>query len=914
MPEEGGLIFPIVSPDALDQISEKLDPISNIFSDKKVQDYFKKGKAIIAIENLEKTIKGDASFYKKFLLKTEKLAKAFKKDLIASMALTTNILHTLTTKVLKFLLGWTGLSEENISRISAIITSALAWNVAIPLGLLYASFKQFLNLYKFSYKLTFDLLKGAFLLAKKAFFKFFLFLKDSFKELYRKISDISMGFLKGVLGLILVFSLFGEGLIRSILDMAFTVAEIIMNLVIRAIPVITKALVKFALWIIKVIQVYVPKFIITVANSLLYFVQKGIPLIVKALREALPEVIKALVGILTVHLPILVKELAKGAVLVVNALLDAIKMLFTKENLQAILSAFISIFETLVQAADQIIKAIIDTISQILGDTSIINTLLNAFEKLFSTVAQVLPNIAIKIIDVLPDIFTKIINVLFNLADKILLILGGLFDKLLNFLQSEGFTKLINKVTEFLTRFFSETLPTLITRLANSFSLLISVVTTKVFPALLTGLTSAIESLLNAIANVLEDGRLITSIVDGFAKLLITAVGLLPTLLMRIIKALQEILPKILATLKTAIPKILEGIRRFFRTLANFINANPGVLKQFAEVILEIFKTWKMVKSEIDKLTSELLNDVVFSAIGGLFEFFVESGKDAFMNLVDSVRDFQYKATSTFDILFLFLKKALYSFAVGTVLESYLIGDKKITDVFSKGELDILNLTANATFSQLKNAQIDFFKGINTFTREKFLEAYSALENTSIGQLLKDTTKNVDPKEVIQSLRKVVTDFNAFLQTGMEVSSTDLREGVLNLSNLSTKIVDKFLKTHALPKDYASEFRQFLKKQLDQTLSGAKALNQQTWKEGSKGILRLQENLFSTSFEAMASKDKVIVELLEDIKNNTQQTANNTKQLVAEEQGAKHLRDILNNLSSEKDFTIYKQRVLLSNT
>lgn len=911
MSEEGGLIFPIVSPDALDQISEKLDPISNIFSDKKVQDYFKKGKAITAIENLEKTIKGDASFYKKFLLKTEKLAKAFKKDLIASIALTTNILHTLTTNVLKFLLGWTGLSEETISRISAIITSALAWNVTVPLGLLYASFKQFLNLYKFSYKFTFDLLKGAFLLAKKVFFKFFLFLKDSFKELYRKISDISMGFLKGVLGLILVFSLFGEGLIRSILDMAFTVAEIIMNLVIRAIPVITKALVKFALWIIKVIQVYVPKFIITVANSLLYFVQKGIPLIVKALREALPEVVKALVGILTVHLPILVKELAKGAVLVVNALLDAIKMLFTKENLQAILSAFISIFETLVQAADQIIKAIIDTISQILGDTSIINTLLNAFEKLFNTVAQVLPNIAIKIIDVLPDIFTKIINVLFNLADKILLILGGLFDKLLNFLQSEGFTKLINKVTEFLTRFFSETLPTLITRLANSFSLLISVVTTKVFPALLTGLTSAIESLLNAIANVLEDGRLITSIVDGFAKLLITAVGLLPPLLMRIIKALQVILPKILATLKKAIPKILEGIRRFFRTLVNFINANPGVLKQFVDVILEIFKTWKMVKSEINKLTSELLNDVVFSAIGGLFEFFVDSGKDAFMNLVDSVRDFQYKAASTFDILFLFLKKALYSFAVGTVFESYLIGNKKITDVFSKGELDILNLTANATFSQLKNAQIDFFKGINIFTREKFLEAYSALENTSIGQLLKDTTKNVDPKEVIQSLRKVVTDFNAFLKKGIEVSSTDLQKGV---SNLSKQIVDEFLKTHALPKDYALEFRQFLRKQLEQTLSGAKALNKQNWQERSNGILKLQENLFSTSFEAMASKDKVIVELLEDIKNNTQQTADNTKQLVTEEQGAKYLSDILNDLSSEKAFTIYKQRVLLSNT
>jgi len=911
MPEEGGLIFPIVSSDALDQISEKLDPISNIFSDKKFQDYFKKGKAITTIENLEKTIKGDASFYKKFLLKTEKLAKVFKKDFIASIALTTNILHTLTTNVLKFLLGWTGLSEETISRISAIITSALAWNVAVPLGLLYASFKQFLNLYEFSYKLTFDLVKGAFLLAKKAFFKFFLFLKDSFKELYRKISDISMGFLKGVLDLILVFSLFGEGLIRSILDMAFTVAEIIMNLVIRAIPVITKALVEFALWIIKVIQVYVPKFIITVANSLLYFVQKGIPLIVKALREALPEVIKALVEILTVHLPILIKELAKGAVLVVNALLDAIKMLFTKENLQAILSAFISIFETLVQAADQIIKAIIDTISQILEDTSIINTLLNAFEKLFNTVAQVLPNIAIKIMDVLPDIFTKIINVLFDLVDKILLILEGLFNKLLNFLQSEGFTKLINKVTEFLTKFFSETLSTLITRLVNSFNLLISVVTTKVFPALLTGLTSAIESLLNAIANVLEDGRLITSIVDGFAKLLSTAVGLLPTLLMRIIKALQVILPKILATLRKAIPKILEGIRRFFRTLANFINANPDLLKQFADVILEIFKTWKMVKSEINKLTSELLNDVVFSAIGGLFEFFVDSGKDAFMNLVDSVRDFQYKAASTFDILFLFLKKALYSFAVGTVFESYLIGNKKITDVFSKGELDILNPTANATFSQLKNAQIDFFKGINTFTREKFLEAYSALENTSIGQLLKDTTKNVDPKEVIQSLRKVVTDFNAFLKTGIEVSSTDLQEGV---SNLSTIIVNKFSGPHALSKDYDPEFRQFLGKQLENILFGAEALNKQNWQERSKGILRLQENLFSTSFEAMASKDKVIVELLEDIKNNTQQTADNTKQLVTEEQGAKHLRDILNNVSSEKDFTIYKQRVLLSNT
>ena len=907
MPEEGGLIFPIVSPDALDQMSEKLDPISNIFSDKKVQDYFKKGKAIIAIENLEKTIKGDASFYKKFLLKTEKLAKAFKKDFIASMALTTNILHTLTTNVLKFLLGWTGLSEETISRISAIITSALALDVAVPLGLLYASFKQFLNLYKFSYELTFDLLKGAFLLAKKAFFKFFLFLKDSFTELYRKISDISMGFLKGVLGLILVFSLFGEGLIRSILDMAFTVAEIIMNLVIRAIPVITKALVTFALWIIKVIQVYAPKFIITVANSLLYFVQKGIPLIVKALREALPEVIKALVEILTVQLPILVKELAKGAVLVVNALLDAIKMLFTKENLQAILNAFISIFETLVQAADQIIKAIIDTISQILGDTSIIDTLLNAFENLFDTVAQVLPNIAIKIIDVLPDIFTKIINMLFDLVDKILLILGGLFDKLLNFLQSEGFTKLINKVTEFLTKFFSETLPTLITRLVNSLSLLISVVTTKVFPALLTGLTSAIESLLNAIANVLEDGRLITSIVDGFAKLLITAVGLLPSLLMRIINALQVILPKILATLRTAIPKILEGIRRFFRTLADFIRANPDVLKQFAEVILEIFKTWRMVKSEINKLKSELLNDVVFSAIGGLFEFFVESGKDAFMNLVDSVRDFQYKATSIFDILFLFLKKALYSFAVDTRLGKYLIGDKQITDVFSKEELDILNLKDNDPFSKLKDAQINFSKAIDTLTKEKFLKAYSALKNTSIEQLLKDTDKNVDPKEVIQSLRKVVTDFNNFLKKGVEVSFEDLQ-------NVSKTIVDKFSSAHALPKDYFLEFRQFLEKQLEQTLFGAEALNKQNWQGKPKGILKLEENLFSTSFERMASKDKIkIIELLENIENNTQKTADNTEQLVAEERGAKYLRDILNNISSERDFFIHKQKALLSN-
>ena len=912
MPEEGSLIFPIVSPDALDQMSEKLDPISNIFSDKKVQDYFKKGKAIIAIENLEKTIKGDASFYKKFLLKTEKLAKAFKKDFIASMALTTNILHTLTTNVLKFLLGWTGLSEETISRISAIITSALALDVAVPLGLLYASFKQFLNLYKFSYELTFDLLKGAFLLAKKAFFKFFLFLKDSFTELYRKISDISMGFLKGVLGLILVFSLFGEGLIRSILDMAFTVAEIIMNLVIRAIPVITKALVTFALWIIKVIQVYAPKFIITVANSLLYFVQKGIPLIVKALREALPEVIKALVEILTVQLPILVKELAKGAVLVVNALLDAIKMLFTKENLQAILNAFISIFETLVQAADQIIKAIIDTISQILGDTSIIDTLLNAFENLFDTVAQVLPNIAIKIIDVLPDIFTKIINMLFDLVDKILLILGGLFDKLLNFLQSEGFTKLINKVTEFLTRFFSETLPTLITRLVNSLSLLISVVTTKVFPALLTGLTSAIESLLNAIANVLEDGRLITSIVDGFAKLLITAAGLLPTLLMRIINALQVILPKILATLRTAIPKILEGIRRFFRTLANFIKANPDVLKQFAEVILEIFKTWRMVKSEINKLKSELLNDVVFSAIGGLFEFFVESGKDAFMNLVDSVRDFQYKATSIFDILFLSLKKALYSFVVDTGLGEYLIGNKKITEVFSKVELDILNLNRpNATFSDLKNAQIDFSKAIDTLTKEKFLKAYSALEDTSIGRLLEDPNKNVNPKKVIESLRKVVTDFNAFLRKGIEVSSTDLQKDV---SNLSTDIVNKFLKTHALPEAYALEFKQFLSEQLKKTLSEAKALKEQNRPEGFKGILTLQENLLSSaSFEAMASNDKVMIELLKDINNNTKQTADNTKQLVTEEQGAKYLEKILDNLSFEKDFFIQKQKALLSN-
>jgi hypothetical protein len=482
----------------------------------------------------------------------------------------------------------------------------------------------------------------------------------------------------------------------------------------------------------------------------------------------------------------------------------------------------------------------------------------------------------------------------------------------LNFLQSEGFTKLINKVTEFLTRFFSETLPTLITRLANSLSLLISVVTTKVFPALLTGLTSAIESLLNAIANVLEDGRLITSIVDGFAKLLITAAGLLPTLLMRIIKALQVILPKILATLRTAIPKILEGIRRFFRTLANFIKANPDVLKQFADVILEIFKTWKMVKSEINKLTNGLLNDVVFSAIGGLFEFFVDSGKDAFMNLVDSVRDFQYKATSIFDILFLFLKKALYSFVVDIGLKDYLIGNKQITEVFSEEELAILNLNrTNATFSDLKNAQIDFFKAINIFTGKKFLETYSALENTDIGQLLKDTAKNVDPKEVIQSLRKVVTDFNNFLKKGVEVNFTDLQKGV---SNLAERIVDTFSSTHALPKGYASEFSQFLRKQLEQTLFGAKALNEQKWQEGYKGILSLEENLLSTSFERMASNDKVMIELLKNIENNTQKTADNTEQLVAEERGANYLRDILNNVFPEKDFFVYKERVLLSIT
>jgi len=508
---------------------------------------------------------------------------------------------------------------------------------------------------------------------------------------------------------------------------------------------------------------------------------------------------------------------------------------------------------------------------------------------------------------------------LFDLVDKILLILGGLFDKLLNFLQSEGFTKLINKVTEFLTRFFSETLPTLITRLANSFSLLISVVTTKVFPALLTGLTSAIESLLNAIANVLEDGRLITSIVDGFAKLLITAVGLLPPLLMRIINALQIILPKILATLRKAIPKILEGIRRFFRTLSNFIRANPDVLKQFAEVILEIFKTWKMVKSEINKLSSELLNDVVFSAIGGLFEFFVESGKNAFMNLVDSVRNFQYRATSIFNILFLFLKKALYSFLVDTPFGSRLIGGKTLTDVFSKEELAILGIKANnATFEHLKNAQINFSKGIDIFTRKEFLEDYPALGNTSIGELLKNTDKDVDPIEIIRSLREVVTKFNTFLRTGVEVDSTDLLK---NVSKLSTKIVDEFLrefsKTHALPKDYKSEFRQFLEKQLEKTLEGAKALNKQKWQEGSKGgfKLRLEENLFSSaSFEAMASYDKVMVELLEDIKDNTQQTADNTKQLVAEEQGAKHLENILSNLFTERDFFINKQRALLSNT
>lgn len=902
MPEEGGLIFPIVSPDALDQISEKLDPISNIFSDKKVQDYFKKGKAIIAIENLEKTIKGDASFYKKFLLKTEKLAKAFNKDLIASIALTTNILHTLTTNVLKFLLGWTGLSEETISRISAIITSALAWNVAVPLGLLYASFKQFLNLYEFSYKLTFDLLKGAFLLAKKAFFKFFLFLKDSFGELYKKISDISMGFLKGVLGLILVFSIFGDGLIRSILDMAFTVAEIIMNLVIRAIPVITRALVKFALWIIKVIQVYVPEFIITVANSLLYFVQKGIPLIVKALREALPEVIKALVTILTVHLPVIVKELAKGAVLVVNALLDAIKMLFTKENLQAILNALISIFESLVQAADQIITAIIDTISQILGDTSIINTLLNAFEQLFNTVAQVLPNIAIKIIDVLPDIFTKIINVLFDLADKILLILGGLFDRLLKFLESEGFTKLINKVTEFLTRFFSETLPTLITRLANSFSLLISVVTTKVFPALLTGLTSAIESLLNAIAEVLEDGRLITSIVDGFSKLLITVVGLLPDLLMRIIRALQVILPKILATLRKAIPKILEGIRRFFRTLADFIKANPNILKQFADIFIEIFKTWKMVKSEIDKLTSELLNEVVFSAIGGLFEFFVDSGKDAFMNLVDSVRDFQYKASSIFSLLFLVVKKKFFSLASSFGLESFITRGRSITDFFSNEELESLVGPKGkiTSFDQLKDASLDFSKGMDAFVKKQFLDAYSSLENTPIAKLF----DNYAAKEVIQSLRDTVSKFNLFLKGGVEIKDFSTTQNVVN------ETLTKFLEKYSIDKNYLPAFRQFLEERLQNVLSKVNLPG-----KNKEGTFKLDEDLISSStFSGMASRDKVIIDLLEDIKNNTQRTADNTKKLVTEEEGAKHLIDILNNLSSEKDFTIYKQRVLLSNT
>jgi len=98
-------------------------------------------------------------------------------------------------------------------------------------------------------------------------------------------------------------------------------------------------------------------------------------------------------------------------------------------------------------------------------------------------------------------------------------------------------------------------------------------------------------------------------------------------------------------------------------------------------------------------------------------------------------------------------------------------------------------------------------------------------------------------------------------------------------------------------------------------LSRAKALNEKNRPEGFKGRLRLEEDLLSSaSFERMASKDKIkIIELLENIENNTQKTADNTEQLVAEERGAKYLENILNNLSFEKDVFIYKQRVLLSN-
>jgi hypothetical protein len=97
-------------------------------------------------------------------------------------------------------------------------------------------------------------------------------------------------------------------------------------------------------------------------------------------------------------------------------------------------------------------------------------------------------------------------------------------------------------------------------------------------------------------------------------------------------------------------------------------------------------------------------------------------------------------------------------------------------------------------------------------------------------------------------------------------------------------------------------------------LRGAKASGKLNLPEGSKGILSLEEDLLSTSsFEHMASTNKVMVKLLEDIKHNTQQTADNTKQLVAEEQGAKYLRDILSNLFPEKDFLIFRHRLLLSN-
>jgi hypothetical protein len=135
-----------------------------------------------------------------------------------------------------------------------------------------------------------------------------------------------------------------------------------------------------------------------------------------------------------------------------------------------------------------------------------------------------------------------------------------------------------------------------------------------------------------------------------------------------------------------------------------------------------------------------------------------------------------------------------------------------------------------------------------------------------------------------------------------------------DLQNVSKTIVDTFSSAHALPKDYFSEFRQFLIEQLGKTLDRAGALNKQNRPEGFKGILKLQENLLSSaSFERMASNDKVMIELLKDINNNTKQTADNTEQLVAEERGAKYLEKILDNLSFEKDFFIQTQKALLSN-